>query len=127
MNDTHINPSPENIAALRAMDLDGPVIMLNLLRFSADGGEAQYRRYGAAAMPFLVEAGASIRYLGDVAATVIGGEAWDEIVLVEYPSLQAFFEMTGNPAYPSDIRSGALADSRLYCTQETVGASLPTS
>ena len=108
------------------MNVYGPVIMLNLLRFSDDDGEPQHRRYGAAATPFLAEAGATIRYLRDVDATVIGGETWDEMVLVEYPSLQAFFEMTSNPAYPSDIRSGALADSRLYCTQEGV-ASLPTS
>lgn len=118
MSETHIKPSPENIAALQAMSLDGPVIMLNLLRFRPDGGEAEYRRYGEAAMPFLIEAGATIRYFGHGAATVIGDDEWDEVVLVEYPTLQAFFEMTGNPAYPSDLRSGALDDSRLYCTQE---------
>lgn len=65
-----------------------------------------------------MKSGASIRYLGDSAATVIGGDEWDEVVVVEYPSLQAFFEMTADPGYPSAIRAGALADSRLYCTQE---------
>lgn len=69
-------------------------------------------------MPFLMKSGATIRYLGDVAATAIGGEDWDEIVLVEYPTLRAFFEMTSDPEYPSEIRAGSLADSRLYCTQE---------
>lgn len=118
MPETYINPSPENLAAMRELELEGPIVMLNLLRFVPDGGEAEYRRYGAAAMPFLVKSGATIRYLGDSAATVIGGDAWDEIVLVEYPSLRAFFEMTGDPDYPSAIRAGSLADSRLYCTQE---------
>lgn len=121
MTDTFITPSTENIAALQSLDLDGPVVMLNLLRFRPDGGEAEYRRYGQAAMPFLQRSGATIKYFGAGRATVIGGEQWDEVVLVEYPTLQAFFEMTGDPDYPSDIRSGALADSRLYCTQEPTG------
>jgi hypothetical protein len=47
-----------------------------------------------------------------------GDEEWDEILLVEYPSKAAFFEMTGDPDYPREIRGGALADSRLYCTQK---------
>lgn len=118
MADTHVHPSPENIEQLRELDLDGPVIMVNLLRFRPDGGEAEYRRYGRAATPFLERTGAEIRYFGRGAATVIGDEWWDEIVLVEYPSVRAFFEMTGDPDYPSGIRAGALADSRLYCTQE---------
>ena len=119
MSETFINPSPDQIGALAALDLDGPLVMLNLLRFAPDGGREQYTRYGSAAAPFLQASGATIRYLGGVAATVIGGEDWDEIILVEYPTVQAFFEMTGNPQYPSDIRAGALADSRLYCTQES--------
>jgi uncharacterized protein (DUF1330 family) len=118
MTDTYIHPSPEQMAALQAAHVDGPIVMLNLLRFAPDGGEEEYRRYGEAAAPFLADSGASIRYLGHGAATVIGaaGEEWDEVILVEYPSKDAFFEMTGNPDYPSDIRAGALLDSRLYCT-----------
>jgi uncharacterized protein (DUF1330 family) len=118
MSETYLSPSAEQINALRKLDLSGPIVMLNLLRFAPGGGAEEYARYGAAAAPFIQAAGASIRYQGDVAGTVIGGEDWDEIILVEYPSLQAFFEMTGNPDYPSQIRAGALADSRLYCTQE---------
>lgn len=117
MSETYINPSSEQIAALREMSLDGPVVMLNLLRFAGEKGRDEYRRYGEKAAPFIQQTGATIRYLGNVEATVIGGEDWDEIILVEYPSINAFFEMTGNPDYPSDVRTGALADSRLYCTQ----------
>ena len=118
MPDSFINPTPENIAALRAMRLDGPGVMLTLHRFGPAGGEPVYRRYGEAAMPFLREAGATIRYFGKGAATVIGPDVWDEVALVEYPTVQAFFEMTTNPEYPSSIREGSLSESRLYCTQE---------
>jgi len=98
-----------------------PIVMLNLLRFNPDGGAETYARYAEAAAPFLAKSGASLRYVGDVATTLIGGERWDEIVLVEYPSPQAFFDMVGDPAYPSRIRASALLDSRLYCTQERGG------
>jgi hypothetical protein len=58
--------------------------------------------------------------LANVAATVIGGEDWDRMILVEYPSKQAFLEMSGNADYPSEIRANALLDSRLICTQPIV-------
>jgi uncharacterized protein (DUF1330 family) len=118
MSESFINPSSANIAALRAMDPVGPVVMLNLLRFRPDGGAEQYERYAAAATPFLAKAGATLRYLGDGVATVIGPDHWDEILLVEYPTVQAFFDMTSDPEYPSDLRAEGLADSRLYCTQQ---------
>lgn len=118
MPETYINPSREQVEAIARMDLDGPVVMLNLLKFDPDGGAEAYARYGEAAAPFLRAAGATVRYLGNVAATVIGAEAWDEIILVQYPSVRAFLDMTGNPDYPGHLRGRALLDSRLYCTQE---------
>jgi uncharacterized protein (DUF1330 family) len=117
VSETYLNPTAEQIRAIRDMPLEGPVIMLNLLRFKPDGGAEEYARYGQEASSFLQDSGAKVRYLGHSVATVIGGEEWDEVILVEYPSKQAFLEMTGNPDYPSDVRSGALLDSRLYCTQ----------
>ncbi len=117
MTDTYLSPSAEQLAHLRTLNPEGPVVMLNLLRFNRAGGREAYAAYGQAAAPYLRQSGAQIRYLGDVAATVIGPDEWDEVILVEYPTLRAFFEMTGNPDYPSDLRAGALADSRLYCTQ----------
>jgi uncharacterized protein (DUF1330 family) len=113
MPDTYINPSREQIEALAKLELDGPLVMANLLKFNPDGGAEAYARYGEAAAPFLKGAGATVRYLGHVAATVIGGEVRDEVILVEYPSKAAFLEMTQNPDYPGVVRAGALLDSRL--------------
>ncbi len=117
MTETYINPSQDQLAALRALDVEGPVVMVNLLRFAPDGGAGEYASYGRQAMPFLQAAGATVRYLGVGVATAIGAEEWDEVVLVEYPSVQAFFEMVTADDYPSAVRSGALVDSRLYATQ----------
>lgn len=118
MPETYINPSRAQLEALLQLDLDGPLVMVNLLKFKPDGGAEAYARYAEQAAPFLAKTGAKVRYLGRVAATVIGGEEWDEVILVEYPSKAAFFEMTQNPDYPGGVRAGALLDSRLYCTRE---------
>jgi uncharacterized protein (DUF1330 family) len=113
-----LQPRTDQIAALRDLDWAGPIVMLNLLRFQPGGGAAEYAAYGDAARPYLDRAGAKVRYLGRVAATVIGGEPWDEVILVEYPSKQAFLEMIADPGYREAARhrTAALADSRLYCT-----------
>ncbi len=117
MSDTYLHPAPEQLAAIQQLNVDGPIVMLNLLRFAPSGGAEQYARYAAAANPYLERSGARLTYLGNVTATVIGGEHWDRVILVEYPSTQAFLDMVGDPGYPSEIRAGALFDSRLYCTQ----------
>lgn len=121
MSVTYLSPSADQIEAILALEADGPLIMLNMLRFRPDGGAEQYAEYVAAATPFLAKVGATLNYVGSVHGTLIGpgDEDWDEILLVEYPSKTAFLEMTGDPDYPGEIRSGALADSRLYCTQQT--------
>ncbi len=49
---------------------------------------------------------------------MIGADHWDEVLLVEYPDIQAFFDMTSDPEYPSELRAEGLLDSRLYCTQQ---------
>jgi uncharacterized protein (DUF1330 family) len=118
--DTYLSPNPEQLKALMEMPVEGPIVMLNLLKFRPDGGAEDYAEYGRLAAPFLEKSGATIRYLGDVAATMIGGEEWDEVILVEYPSKQAFLEMTGHPDYPVDARGDSLVDSRLYCMQDRV-------
>jgi uncharacterized protein (DUF1330 family) len=116
MTSTYINSSREQMGALAELGIEGPIVMLNLLRFVPDGGAEQYARYARAAAPFLRDAGATVTYLGDVSAAVIGPEEWDEIILVEYPSVRAFLDMVSDPDYPDEIRAGALADSRLHCT-----------
>ncbi|MFT7651230.1 MAG: hypothetical protein ACI9ON_001267 [Limisphaerales bacterium] len=118
MSETYLSPNTEQMKALIGLSVEGPIVMLNLLKFRPDGGAEDYAEYGRLARPFLERAGVSLRYLGDVAATVIGGEEWDEVILVEYPSKQAFLEMTGDPDYPSEARGDSLLDSRLYCMQD---------
>jgi uncharacterized protein (DUF1330 family) len=91
-------PTKAQIQALLADPADGPVVMVNLLRFKP-GGEADYLRY-AAAMRKLVEGrGGRFLWSGRVTAQVIGtgGEGFEIVGLVEYPSRKAFVEIATSP------------------------------
>lgn len=119
-----IDPDPEQITALADSPLTTPVVMLNLLRFKADGGRDAYLHYGEGVLPLLARVGGRILWQGRVDAVVIGdtgADAWDAVVLVEYPSRRAFLDMVLSPDYQAIAgrRTTALADSRLVaCTGE---------
>lgn len=116
-----INPTADQIRTFVSASIEGPVLMLNLLRFNAEGGRAEYLRYAERARPHLARVGARVVFHASAKATVIGEDAWDEVLIVEYPSRQAFLDMIGDADYQAatEHRTRALADSRLYCTQTT--------
>jgi uncharacterized protein (DUF1330 family) len=122
-----VEPTAEQLAALSGSPHDGPVVMLNLLRFKeratgidqADqitGAEA-YARYGAQARRFLERTGGRILLALSPHESVIGPipREWDLVLAVEYPSRQAFLSMISDPAYLAvhEHRAAAVADSRL--------------
>lgn len=115
-----IDPSPDDIRRLVAEDDGGPLVMLNLLRF-ADDGRATYEAYAAAAAPHLARVGASVVHagLGGTAVIAEPGQAWDAVLLVHYPSLQAFLKMVMDPAYQeiTRMRTAALREAVLQVTR----------
>lgn len=119
-----IEPTGEQIRELVGSAQQGPVVMLNLLKFKADGGEASYRRYGEAVLPIVGKLGGRLLWQGRADSVVIGDTAadgWDAVALVEYPSRQAFIGMVTSTEYQAiaGLRADALADSRLIaCTQQ---------
>jgi uncharacterized protein (DUF1330 family) len=118
-----IDPTPQQFGAFAKAPIEGPVVMLNLLRFKPDGGEASYKKYGELAGPHLKRAGGKVLYQGRGRATVIGEDGWDEVLIVQYPSRQAFLDMVTHPDYQAitHLRTNALTDSRLYCTTPETG------
>ena len=107
----------EGLAAFAARAGDaGPVVMLNLLAFKPEGGRERYMEYGAAVAPLLEKTGGRIAFAGDAAPAVIGGEGWDVVALVEYPSRQAFLDMIGSPEYQAiaHLRTEALLKGELH-------------
>lgn len=125
-----IQPSQERLEALlKRFAPDEPVVMLNLLRFrdeadyAKDAGEEPcsgreaYARYSKLALVQLDRVGASPEWMGEAMPPVIApeDEAWEEVLLVRYPSVQAFLTMISDPEYQAIVyhRTAALADSRL--------------
>lgn len=107
----------EGFAAFSARtDEDSPVVMLNLLRFRADGGKERYAEYGAAVTPLLEKASARVVFLGEAALPLLGDGRWDSVLLVEYPTRQAFLEMIASAEYQAigHLRTEALEHGELH-------------
>jgi uncharacterized protein (DUF1330 family) len=110
-------PNQEGFAAFTARTSDGtPVVMLNLLAFQPEGGREHYEEYGAAVAPLLEKAGGRIVWFGAPAAPLLGDGSWDLVVLVEYPTRQAFLDMVGSEEYRAieHLRSEALVKGELH-------------
>ena len=131
-----IAPDPERIRAFLAQAEDGPIVMINLLRYRDQAaypadfaaapctGTEAYGRYSEAVQPLLAKVGGRPIWIGLVRESLIAepGEAWHNVMLVEYPSRQAFIEMTSSPEYLAIAphRTAALEDSRLIATSGTL-------
>jgi uncharacterized protein (DUF1330 family) len=97
---TPITPNLDQFQALMASPDQGPVVMLNLLKFK-EGAEEAYLRYGDAAVAMVEERGGRLLWSGRADQVLIGDPQadWDVVVLVEYPSRAAFIEMVSSPDY----------------------------
>lgn len=94
-----IRPNATAFQQLAASTDEGPVVMLNLLKFKerADTGDVSgresYNRYGRGVKPMVEALGGRIIWHGRADQLLIGEEDWDAVALVEYPSRKAFMEM----------------------------------
>lgn len=97
-----------NIDGLEDMEHQGPVVMVNLMRFhdrSLDGdgsGWDAYLRYSALTVPMIKARGGTLLWTGDAKAVALGsqnGNQWDYLALVYYPSVAAFIDMMTSADY----------------------------
>jgi uncharacterized protein (DUF1330 family) len=96
-----ITPNAAAFRELAASKDEGPVVMLNLLKFKAraDSGDVSgresYNRYSRDVKPMVEALGGRIIWHGRAEQLLIGDESqeWDAVALVEYPSRKAFIEM----------------------------------
>jgi hypothetical protein len=115
--DPGIDPTADQVRALRDKGRDGPVVMLNLLKFreqalypngsgepAMTGAEA-YKRYQEA---FTITVGhisqAEVLYDGPAEQVFIGMAGtpetdWDKVLLVRYPTRQHFLGMMADATY----------------------------
>jgi len=115
-----VDPSGQDLKRFLEADDDGPIVMLNLLRFKP-GGRESYERYAAAVgRTFLPRVGGQVLYAGDGGAALVAehGQAWDAVLLVRYPSRQAFSQMVADPEYQevTRLRTDALEEAVLQPT-----------
>lgn len=126
----HIDPSKEDFARFREMQREGPIHMLNLVKFrekaayedgrAATGAEA-YRAYARESGPVFARVGGRQVWVGKPELMLIGpsDESWDIAFIAEYPSVDAFVEMVRDPVYREAVkhRRAAVETSRLIRTQ----------
>jgi uncharacterized protein (DUF1330 family) len=108
--DNAVEPRPDQIQEFLATD--GPVMMVNLLKFRAkaayaDGrdpelsGREAYGRY-AAEMKTLVEANGGRFVFGAQVEGLLLGDVeslWDMVGIVEYPSSKALVQIASSPEF----------------------------
>lgn len=131
-----INPDMQKLPEILAgLPGNTPIVMLNLLKFKpiadyGDGaatysGRQAYKLYAEQALGKLAAIGAAVLFLGEAKGSLIAppDEQWDEILLVRYPSIEAFIGMLAAADYreAAKHRTAALEDSRLIATVQKAG------
>ena len=128
-----IDPNPATLPGILAsLPDDTPIVMLNLLRYrqtarykegDADySGREAYAKYSEVAVGKVHGVGGEMVWKGRALAAVIApdDEHWDSVLLVRYPSKQAFAAMLSDPEYreATKHRTAALEEARLIAMQE---------
>jgi uncharacterized protein (DUF1330 family) len=97
-----------NVKGLKEIEHQGPVVMVNLMRFrerSLDGngsGWDAYLRYSALTVPMIKARGGTLLWTGDAKAVALGEQdsnQWDYVALVFYPTVAAFIDMMTSADY----------------------------
>tara|TARA_B100000900_G_scaffold140319_1_gene118925 strand:+ start:11249 stop:11665 length:417 start_codon:yes stop_codon:yes gene_type:complete len=117
-------PTQEQMAGFLAPGPDGPISMVNLLKFRSkasyeDGRETEltgaeaYAIYSRGVMQTLAKVGGKIVFSGEVSRLMLGEveELWDSVAIAQYPSRAAMLKMMQLPEYQeiSLHRSAGLA------------------
>ncbi|WP_420626774.1 DUF1330 domain-containing protein [Candidatus Poriferisodalis sp.] len=101
--------SPGRIDEMMQPGPDGPIYMVNLLKFKdkaeyEDGRETDltgyeaYQLYGRAVMKIIQDYGGEIQFAADVTFLALGQveELWDEVAIAKYPNRGALLAMSSS-------------------------------
>jgi uncharacterized protein (DUF1330 family) len=110
--ENRVTPTEEQMKGFLEPGHDGPIYMVNLLKFKekaeyADGratdlsGQEAYALYGQAVAGLLVKHGGGPMFSAAVERLMLGEveELWDTVAIAMYPSRQAMLEMVSSPEY----------------------------
>lgn len=130
-------PSEEQMRGFMEPGHDGPIYMLNLLKFKEkaeyeDGrdtdlsGAEAYAIYGAEVVEHLAKVGGAPMFSARIERLMLGEveELWDSAAIAMYPSRQAMMEMLSSPDYQASAlhRAAGLAGQLNIELVEPVGA-----
>lgn len=138
MDEKYLMPTQEAGRKFVMRQIEGNVVMLNLLRFRdiADysdspellpkepvSGKQAYQLYIEHTLPFLTKSGGEILFMGEGGDFLIGpsSERWDAVLLIKQNSVNSFIAFESDKDYMKGIghRTAALLDSRLLPLIET--------
>ena len=132
----YVDPTREQFGGMMKIEDDGPIHMLNMLKFREnaayeDGhalagagltGAEAYANYGRESGPIFHRVGGRIAHRWSPKFMLIGpeDELWDAVFVAEYPSPAAFGEMVKDPEYQIAVkhRQAAVETSRLIRLKE---------
>ena len=111
--ENHVYPKqPEQIAAMQQPGPEGPIYMVNLLKFKEvaeypDGrdtdltGREAYQLYGRAVAQIIQDFGGQVVFAADVSMLALGqvDELWDEVAIACYPSRKELVAMSMSDAW----------------------------
>ncbi|MEL6416039.1 MAG: DUF1330 domain-containing protein [Pseudomonadota bacterium] len=102
-----ISSDPKRMAEMAEKGPEGPIFMVNLLKFKdkaeyADGretdltGRQAYQLYGAGVAQLIREYDGRILFMADVTFLSLGQveDLWDEVAIAAYPDRNALFRMS---------------------------------
>ena len=92
----NILPSKDSLIKFLKSDHQGPVDMVNVLRFKPSR-RSEYEKYAKAIFGFMKDFGMEVIYSGDVFSTILGDdEFFHHIVIMRYPSKEKFIEFSSS-------------------------------
>ena len=133
-------PSQKQIEGFMEPGYDGPIYMLNLLKFKEkaeypDGrdtdltGAEAYAIYSEEVVGHLANVGGGLMFAAQVERLMLGEveELWDSAAIAMYPSRKAMMEMMSSPDYQASAihRTAGLAGQLNIEMVEPMGAWLP--
>ena len=137
-----LDPTDASAVALLTRTIEGPLVMLNLLRLRATAdyrqtpeltpteaisGRQAYQLYIEHTLPYLEASGGRLLFLGAGGDYFVGPEAegWDLVMLVEQSSVDSFIAFATDDGYLAGVghRTAAVSDSRML-PLETVQSQL---
>jgi uncharacterized protein (DUF1330 family) len=103
----------------------GPVLMLNMIRFRDK--KVYFEQYIPAFNQVVQQLGikgVTVKLVSEVVANIVADEheRWDEIVVVEYPSAEAFATIAQSAIYheiANPLREAGTAELKLFMTRKT--------